>query len=84
MLVPESDCPYCDYHMDGMTCLQDGYAVPVPGDISVCISCAQILMVTDELTVRKPTDQEYKEIKDRPDVKEIQRRIRLLDRTERK
>lgn len=34
MKVPPSQCPYCDYKMDGMTEAKEGYAIPKEGDYS--------------------------------------------------
>jgi len=53
-LVPECACPWCGYRFDAAMAADPAYpdATPSPGDVSVCTSCAQILVFADDLTVR--------------------------------
>jgi hypothetical protein len=52
-------------------------ATPKPGDVSVCISCVQILVFTDELTLRAPMPGE---IEPTPALRRAQAAVRALDR----
>lgn len=47
--VPESPCPSCGHVMNGATDPDDLDAVPVPGDATVCINCAALLVFGPEL-----------------------------------
>lgn len=47
--VPESPCPNCGHVMNGATDPEDEDAVPVPGDATVCIDCAALLVFGPEL-----------------------------------
>lgn len=50
--MPPSRCPTCQYEMDCATGLKDDQPqTPIPGDISLCLNCGQILIVTDALTM---------------------------------
>lgn len=50
-------CPYCHNPLSAVGQLDNG-AKPFPGDFSVCITCAGVLVFCDDLTVRKPTQEE--------------------------
>lgn len=52
--LPECRCPWCHRLMDAATSANRNRpnAVPKPGDVSVCIHCAQVLIFQDNLTVR--------------------------------
>lgn len=53
-LLPASRCPVCHYQMDAATCANkaDEAARPRPGDISICISCGEILVFDDNFALR--------------------------------
>lgn len=78
--VPESRCPYCDYKLDAAG-HPDGHT-PSEGDASVCLSCAQVMVFAADLTVRKPTPEERREIEADPRVQQYQRAVRQIDRRE--
>ena len=75
----ECRCPWCGHKLDaamaGDPATPD--AVPKPGDVSVCISCAQILVFTDELTLRASMPGE---IEITPALRRVQQAVRALDR----
>jgi len=50
--TPDSECPACHSKITAAANLDDASLVPSPGDVSVCIECAQILTMNDDLTVR--------------------------------
>ncbi len=58
-----SRCPWCntplthDRDTEG-----DEALVPVEGDASVCWHCARVCIFTSDLSLRKPTDEEWKEL----------------------
>jgi hypothetical protein len=58
--IPQSFCPACDYRMEMADNVHGGGA-PDPGDCSVCLNCGQLLIFTDDLTLRVMTAAEVKE-----------------------
>lgn len=74
--LPACRCPYCGTQLDAATKL-DRAIMPKPGDISVCIKCAQVLVFADDLMLRKPKPDEI-EITD--EIKLYQQAVRFLDR----
>jgi hypothetical protein len=80
--LPVSHCPWCGYAMDAATNPNDGATQPKPGDLSVCISCASVLVFNDDLTLRACSPAELAETS--PDVmgriERIQWAIRTTDR----
>jgi hypothetical protein len=80
--LPLSRCPWCDYLMDAATNLQDAEAVPAPGDVSVCLSCASVLVFNDDLTLRGFTPAEIAALPSdiKSQLERYQRAIREIDR----
>jgi len=74
--LPECQCPYCEAKLDTATDLKTN-VMPKPGDISVCINCAQVLVFADDLTLRKPQPGE---ITMTPEIELYQKAVRGLDR----
>lgn len=76
----KSACPYCGYEFDAATSLSGNKnATPAPGDITICIACASIMMFEDYPDVRKLTEEEYECAMDEPRLKravEIVREMR--------
>lgn len=75
--IPERRCPFCDYKLDVAASVYNKKNTPKPGDISICLSCASILIFNDDLTIRKP---EPGEIEITPEIHKIQQAIRSVDR----
>ncbi len=44
----KDNCPACDYFIDHSTPLQ-GSAIPVPGDLAVCLKCGSFLHYEDDM-----------------------------------
>ena len=57
-------CPYCGLVCDASTEMQTNSpgSGPKPGDLSLCIQCAEIGRWTDELQLEKLTAEEVQEI----------------------
>lgn len=51
-IVPQSACPNCNRLMDRATGVSDQNAVPKPGDLTLCISCAAISRYGDQLQLQ--------------------------------
>jgi hypothetical protein len=77
--LPPSACPYCDYLTDGASDPTGKYT-PKPGDFSICLACAQLLVFDSGLKLRKPSPAEEKTAKQLESVQRFQRAVRSLDR----
>lgn len=77
--MPECRCPWCGHKLDSAMAADpaDPDATPSPGDATVCISCAQILVFTPELTLRASMPGE---IPMTPALRRAQQVVRALDR----
>ena len=77
--VPECSCPFCGHRLDSAMAADPANpdAKPDPGDVTICISCAQILVFTDDLTLRASMPGE---IEMTPEVRRVQELVRRLDR----
>jgi len=83
--VPDAHCSYCDRLLD-RALASDGVSRPAPGDISICMYCTKVNIWTDDLQLRKPTEQERVEMlknpKLRAEIRRGQRAIRNLKKDE--
>jgi hypothetical protein len=77
--VPESLCPFCGQRLDSAIAADPANpdAQPDPGDVTICISCAQILVFTDDLTLRASMPGE---VEITPEIRRAQEMVRRLDR----
>lgn len=86
MRVPSSACPFCGYVHNALTGAREEDDVPTAEDsVTVCISCASILFLNENLTVRAPRPGEIEALKAQDDdiydtVLAMQRTIRSVDR----
>lgn len=77
--TPECFCPFCGHRLDVAMAADPANpaASPAPGDVSVCIECAQVLVFTDDLTLRASMPGE---IPMTPELRRAQQVVRALDR----
>jgi len=54
---------------------------PSPNDFSLCLRCSFPSVFTKEMTLRKPTEEEWKLIKESPECAVLRRAIRDIDRS---
>ena len=66
--VPECHCPVCDKKIDAASNLYDESERPFPGDVSVCIQCGTILVFDFDLTMRLPTEEETRAIRENEEL----------------
>lgn len=52
------ECPWCKFEITRQT----GEGVPREGDVTICINCLNLNVFQKEGTLRKMTEQEYKQI----------------------
>jgi len=55
-------CPWCDASNDAATSVKYPDAVPKPGDIALCISCARPSIYQEHGKPRRPTEAEWRDI----------------------
>lgn len=72
-------CPYCDYNMDRVSSVNN-QAQPSPGDVTVCIQCAQVAIFCDDLSLRKTTKEEDRQFRSHPYLLKLQEAIKKVDR----
>jgi hypothetical protein len=73
--VPKRFCPQCRAKLDAVTDPREGKR-PKPGDFSVCIHCACLMIFNDDLTLRESTLKEQMwAFVEQPD---LQDRLRLF------
>lgn len=57
--VPPSNCPHCAAKLTTSILSDDDHSLaPEPGDVLVCIECAGVVVLADDLTARAPTSEE--------------------------
>lgn len=57
--VAAAFCPWCHAFLDAATVITDDEnAIPVGGDVSICLYCARVSIYEDDLSLRKPTPKE--------------------------
>jgi len=64
----ESRCPQCDYKLTGAMIAHGVDQKPEPGANSVCLNCGQLLTYQADLTLRKITPLELRELMDQPEA----------------
>lgn len=80
----ETACPYCDYKLDAVTNVSGGHVEPSDGDVTVCFSCAQVL-IFDRGVPRKLRAEELERCRSNEKewriVERTQAAIRSVDRS---
>lgn len=72
-------CPRCGYEHDQQECLTSPKATPRPGDLTVCIRCAELLVFDGQGGVRQPTDGERAEYEPEVQIAELRRAIQIIN-----
>jgi hypothetical protein len=65
--VPDQLCPYCGYHFNRASNIEEPELAPKLGDIMLCLDCGEAGIFGDDQRLRKPTDEEHVEIAADPD-----------------
>lgn len=68
--------------MDGVTAYGDK-PHPDPGDVTICIECANLLVFTDDYTLRKPAPSELLRMLQDPHLQMVREACRLVIRQRR-
>ena len=61
--TPGNTCPYCGKFTDSAS----GPVLPKEGDVSVCIQCYNINIFNADLSIRKPTVEEFAALRSDPE-----------------
>ncbi len=59
--LPPATCPSCGQKLDAATRFEDDLE-PSPGDVTICVGCQDVLVFTEELGLRQPTEAEIQEL----------------------
>jgi hypothetical protein len=77
--IPDMLCPACGHHFTHAAPADDSTTAPEPGDITVCIRCASLMVFGDDMRLRLPTPAEDAECRAMSDVMEATQAIRDLN-----
>ena len=80
--TPVSSCPACGKIIDALSRPVDDDATPSPGDVTVCLYCAAVLIINTDLTVRSPLQGEMDRLETDMDLKKLQEIIQMLNAKE--
>ena len=61
--TPLNKCPRCEVEVDQATHMEAEHATPTPGCFSICIMCGFVSVFADDLTLRRPGEEERQAIK---------------------
>lgn len=75
--TPVNYCPYCGHKFDMASDAFESER-PKPGDASVCMYCAGILVLRADLTTRLPDQEESMILRSDPRIQKVQRAIRTV------
>jgi len=59
--IKKNICTICGHDLDGATQI-NGNNMPKPGDVSICVGCANIAIFDDDLKLRQPNLDEEREL----------------------
>ena len=83
VVYPPAPCSHCGYENTCASNLDDPSSVPSEGDISLCIKCAGFSVFTGEsIKVRKPTEDELREIESDVDMVMLQGAVKIATERE--
>ena len=55
-------CPCCGYVIDCAACPERPGAKPRPGDLSLCLGCAEVLAFNQDMTLREATIEDLMQL----------------------
>lgn len=77
--IPERKCPHCAYVLTGTEVTSGPVSAPSPGDLSICINCADVAIFTAD-GFRLPTEAERKQAEGDAEARQWQAAIRAANR----
>lgn len=75
--VPDHLCPYCSHKLSAIGEMSNQGA-PRPGDVTLCIECAGLLVLDADLRAQKPTIADLQVIANSEAWPEISRAVRRI------
>jgi hypothetical protein len=72
----EQQCPFCGHRCNRCATTDD--APPKPGDISLCLRCAEVSVFDRELRLRRASPRELTRLKSDPDWLKVERMRRAI------
>jgi hypothetical protein len=79
--IPEHDvtpnrCPNCEHILEEATGITTQDA-PKPNDVTLCIYCAAVLVFTEDMRVRLPTEEESNELASNSELMRMQKIVKM-------
>lgn len=75
-------CPHCGKRLNAAGTTDGADARPEPGDCTMCFGCGEWCVFADDLSLRKPSEDELVELLDDPDCQEARRKWLLFQQIE--
>jgi len=50
---PNAACPFCGAKLDRATCAENDHSEPTPGDLSICMYCAEVLEFNADMQLKQ-------------------------------
>jgi hypothetical protein len=72
----EQQCPFCGHRCNRCATTDD--VPPKPGDISLCLRCAEVSVFDRELRLRRASPRELTRLKSDPDWRKVERMRRAI------
>ena len=69
-------CLHCHALLDRAT----GESQPQPGDLSVCITCGNLMIFTEDMSLREPTAQELRAVMANEEIADLINSVRSFIR----
>jgi hypothetical protein len=77
--LPSVACPWCSKELDAATGVT-GEGSPDMGDATLCINCGEWCIFDSDLTLRKPTDDEFVELAADKDCRRVRKAWELTQK----
>lgn len=76
-------CPHCGAKVDAASQI-GGEDAPRAGDVSLCVYCGEWNIFNEDMSIRKPTVDEYVEFGTAPEVKRVREAwVRMMENRKR-
>lgn len=68
--IQDCRCLNCGHNVNKAASVDDDMS-PSPGDATICLYCSHIMIFTDDMAMRNPTDEELSQIRNSADYQKM-------------